>query len=186
MMKRFAMATVVAFAVLASARAAPSEFGDNGALPESERNFLDLFAASQRQLDEPRSLQSISALRVDMQIRVARFMNQNPLAHGWVGVVEDSHVNRDGTAWVSIKISQDVALVTTKDRAADPDALSLIVNTSPIYPLVKGLKSGKQVVFDARLLGAQLDTDEGMIRRPQILVAFKDIKYAETGGKSAQ
>jgi hypothetical protein len=147
-------------------------------MPARQRELIALIAEGRRAYDAaPAGLAQINA-RLDLQIRMTRFVNGESEAKGWLGIVRSSEKTLEGDRVFSVEVGPGVIVGTCENRYHDPDLLTLILPHSSIYKTVGKLEIGQPVVFDATILKGRYSTDDDMVRRPFLVAHFSDVKAA--------
>src|SRR5262249_5167482 len=101
----------------------------------------------------------------------------------WVGTLDHTSVNSDGSGVLSIGIGDNIFVKTRDDSASDVEDLTLIKASEPLFRDVQNLKVGQPVVFSGTLFGSQSDclkegrpTPAGSMQSPQFIMRFSEVQ----------
>jgi hypothetical protein len=154
---------------------APASVAPGASTPEEEAKLIDIFTAAAKQYKASRGADRAQETRENLQIRLLRFMRQNPQAQDWTGTVKNRGLTPEGDAWISIEIADGVTVSTLKSKAEDAVASTLIHPGSPLFAVAQNAKLGGTVKFSGQFLSSVIADDEEMILRPQLIMLFMNI-----------
>ncbi len=145
------------------------------AMPEAETKLADIFAEVAKHYRAGGSEVRAQETRESLQIKVLRFMRQNPQAQDWTGTLKNRGLTPEGDAWISIEIADGVTVSTLKSKADDATASTLIHRGSPLFGVVQNAKLGGVIKFSGQFLSSVIADDEEMILRPELIMLFMKI-----------
>jgi hypothetical protein len=157
-----------------SADEAPASAAES-AMPEAEANLIEIFAEAAKHYRSSGSESRALETRESLQIRLLRFMRQNPQAQNWIGTLKNRGLTPEGAAWISIEIADGVTVSTLKSKADDSTASTLIHPGSPLFGIAQNAKLGGAVKFSGQFLSSVIADDEEMILRPELIMLFMKI-----------
>ncbi len=150
-------------------------FATGAATPEGESKLIDIFTEAAKQYKASRGEARAQEARENLQIRLLRFLRQDPQAQNWTGTVKNRGLTPEGDAWISIEIADGITVSTLKSKADDAVASTLIHPGSPLFPIAQNAKLGGTVKFSGQFLSSVIADDEEMVLRPQLIMLFMNI-----------
>lgn len=141
-------------------------------MPQREREFISIILGARNQYESGKTANTIKSARLDMQIRVVRFMAESQFAVKWVGTVQSRNVSPDGDASITVEIAPGITISTAPNRTDDPGFITLIGRESRLHAKVADASIGSPVVFSAKIIRFLITSDENMLEQPHLLAKF--------------
>ena len=157
----------------------PETFVGGAAMPDREHALLDIFRDTAARYQAARTAKQKGDLRIAMEVRLARFMDESQEAKDWLGVVRAAHSTAEGDRWISIEIAPETALSTFENRFADKQELTLIRKYTPLWSVIDQIAVGQVVTFSATMLVFDVSDNDDMVLRPHLVARFSALKPME-------
>lgn len=93
---------------------------------------------------------------------------------GWVGVVDMISTTSKGNAFISLKIGDNITIMTHNNELSDIGDNTLIPNTSPIYDVLANVRNGDLVKVSGRVLDEISITEAGGMTAPDWIIKISN------------
>jgi hypothetical protein len=143
--------------------------------PQAETDFIGIFTAARKDYMASRAPTRAQDGRLQVQVRLLRFMQTGQKAEGWTGTVRSRGLTPEGDAWISIEVGDGVTLSTWQSEADDGRAGTLILPGSKLFAIAQTAQIGQSIRFSGNFLTFLLAQDEDMILRPRFIMSFSEL-----------
>jgi len=143
--------------------------------PQAETDFIGIFTAARKDYMASRSPTRAQDGRLQVQVRLLRYMQTSQKAQDWTGTVKSRGLTPEGDAWISIEVGDGITLSTWQSETDDGRSGTLILPGSKLFAIAQTAQIGQSIRFSGNFLTFLLAQDEDMILRPKLIMSFSDM-----------
>ena len=144
-------------------------------MPDREQQFIAMLNDAVSHYVAARTITLRSDVRQNLEVRVAKFMEDSQEAVNWTGVLRATHLTEQGDLAVRVEIAPDIKITTWNSNPFDRVDLTLVRQGTPLFAKINGMIVGTPVIFSATMLVYDVSTDDNAVERPTVIARFRDM-----------